>query len=117
MSVGTGAILIGWKRVATGREAVAGELFGQAMGYYEKLQKAGKLTSYEPVLLPANAGLNGVIILRGTQANLDIVRNEDEFLDLTLRGQHCLDDFFVLPAYVGTAVNDIMARWMKQIPR
>ncbi|MEI8254245.1 MAG: hypothetical protein WCJ30_01085 [Deltaproteobacteria bacterium] len=100
-----------------GRESVAGELFGQALGYYEKLQKAGKLTSYEPVILPANASLNGFIILRGTHANLDVVRNEDEFVDLSLRGQHCLEDFFVMPAYVGTAVTEVMARWMKQIPR
>ncbi len=118
MTVETNALLIGWNRAVVGREAAAGELFATTVAYYEKLQKTGKITSYEPYFLTQHGGdLNGFFVLKGTGANLHAVQTDDEFVDLILRAQHCLTNVGVIPTYTGNTIQDMMTRWTKSIPR
>lgn len=118
-NVETNVLMIGWNRACPGREAVAAELFGTTVAYYEKLVKAGKLTSWEPFFLEQHAGdLNGFFLLRGTKSNLDALRNEDEFVDFIMRATHCLQNVGVIAAWTGMAtIQDLMTRWTKTIPR
>jgi len=118
MAIETQGFLFGWTRVIPGREAVAGELFASTMGYWEKLQKGGKIASFEPVFLQAHGGdLNGFFSIKGTHAQLDAVKTDEEFVDITLRAGHCLDGVGVIPFYSGKVIGDIMARWSKSAPR
>lgn len=119
MAIETNALIIGWNCAVPGREAVAGELFATTSAYYDKQVKAGKLTSFEPMFLSQHGGdLNGFFILRGTRANLDTLRTEDEFVELVLRAGHCLQNVGVIPAYSGMAtIQDMMTRWSKTVPR
>lgn len=119
MALETGALFLGWSRAVPGRESVAGELFAQTVGWYDKQQKAGKITSWEPVFLTPHGGdLAGFFIIRGTHANLNAILADDEFVDIQLRAGHCLENFGVVPAYVGmNVIQDMMGRWTKTTPR
>jgi hypothetical protein len=119
MAIESNALIIGWNRAVVGREAVAGELFAKTSAYYDKLQKSGKITSWEPMFLQQHGGdLNGFFVLKGTSANLDAIRSEEEFVDLILRAGHCLTNVGVIPAYSGmNTIMDMMTRWTKAIPR
>lgn len=118
MTVETNALIIGWNRAVVGREAAAGECFATTVAYYEKLLKTGKITSYEPFFLAHHGGdFNGFFVLKGTNANLDWVRTDEEFVDNLLRANHCLTNVGVIPAYTGAGIQDMMTRWTKTIPR
>jgi hypothetical protein len=119
MTIETGALIMGWNRAVPGRENVAAELFTQVVGYYEKQVKANKLTGYEPMFLAQHGGdLNGFFILRGTHQNLSAMQTDDEFVELQLRATHCLQNYGLVPAYVGMPViQDMMTRWTKTVPR
>ncbi len=118
MTVETNALIIGWNRAVVGRESVAAECFATTVAYYEKLQKNGKITSYEPYFLSHHGGdFNGFFVLKGTNADLDWVRSDEEFVDNIVRATHCLTNVGVIPAYTGNTIQDMMTRWTKQIPR
>lgn len=119
MTIETNTLIIGWNRAVPGREHHAAELFGQVVGYYEKLQKSGKLTSWEPMFLQQHGGdLNGFFVLKSTGANLDAIRQDDEFVDIQLRAGHVLQNFGVVPGYCGMAtIQEMMTRWTKAAPR
>src|SRR5262249_35495396 len=113
MAIESNALVIGWNRAVVGREAVAGELFVTTVAYYAKLVKTGNAPSWEPMFLQQHGGdLNGFFILKGTAANLDWVRSDDEFVEMILRAGHCLENVGVIPAYTGMAtIQDMMTRW------
>jgi hypothetical protein len=119
MAIETNTLVIGWNRAVPGREHAAAELFGQVVGYYDKQQKSGKITSWEPMFLQQHGGdLNGFFVLKGTGANLDALRSDDEFIDIQMRAGLILQNFGVVPGYSGMAtVQEMMTRWTKAIPR
>ena len=102
----------------TGREAAAAELFAASVAYYEKLQKSGKLASFEPFFLAPHGGdLNGFFLLKGTHQNLDWIRTDDGFMDLQLRAGHILEGLGLIQGYTGATINELMQRWIKSAPR
>lgn len=118
MGIETNAYVFGWNRAVVGREGVAAELFGTTVSYFERLQKNGKLESFETVFLSAHGGdMNGFFLLRGTNDNLNWLAQEEEFVDIQLRAQHCLENVGLIRAYRGTTINEMMTRWTKNIPR
>jgi hypothetical protein len=119
MTIEYGALIVGWNRAVPGREANATELFGTVTSYYERLQKSGKITGWEPIFLNYHGGdFNGFFVVRGTATNLDQIQREDEWVDNNIRASHCLQGFGVIPAFVGqNAITDMMTRWTKSVPR
>lgn len=118
MAIETGALIVGWNRAVPGREAQAAELFAQAMGYYEKIQKSGKLNGFENFFLTQHGGdFNGFTVLKGTHQNLASLQMDDEFVDIQIRAGHLLQNFGVIPAWTGKEVGEMMTRWTKHIPR
>ena len=107
----------GWTSAKTGREALANELFQQAMGIYAKWQQEGKIDSFEPVLLRPHGGdLNGFFLFRGDQAKLDALRASDEWLEIETRAVLCLDGFGSTTGWVGESLMQRMQVWQKHIP-
>jgi hypothetical protein len=102
-------LLIGWNRVATGHEHEAVELWNEMLTYLRKLHAAGQIERFEPVLLGAHGGqLNGFMLVRGTQANLDKIRNSDDFLLLNIKANKRLDGFTVVRAHFGEEAARIL---------
>jgi hypothetical protein len=112
------AIFVGWNEAKTGREALAGELFGTAMAYYGSLVQKGTIESFEPVILSRHGGdLNGFILLRGDADKLHALVQTDEWLEMVNKAILCLGGFGVVPAYTGEGVQKVMQSWMKAIPK
>lgn len=102
-------LLIGWDKVAPGRESHAVELWGEMLVYLRRLHAEGILDRFEPVLLGAHGGrLNGFVLLRGSQEHLDRLRNSEEFLLFNVRAQKTLDGFTVVRAHYGDEAAKIL---------
>jgi hypothetical protein len=103
-----GALVIGWGAPARGREQASLQVFGEAFEYYDDLVKNHRLTSHQPFISTNRNG--GMWILSGEMAQLDEIRNEDEYLRLVTRAQLIVDDFTVDICIGGSgeALNGIM---------
>jgi hypothetical protein len=110
-------VVFGWNRAVPGREGLAGELFGVAMAYYEKLRASNSIQSYEAIFLDRHGGdLNGFFLIKGTHAQIDTMLSSDEFRDLVFRADHYLQGVGVITGYHGNPINDLMQTWIKTIP-
>lgn len=110
------ALVLRWDRVVPGREQQALTLFGQALEYYGSLQSSGSIESYEPVLLdPNGSDLNGVILIRGSADQLDALRREDRFIEITMQAAHHCEHFGVVNAHLEGQLQARMAKWSQII--
>ena len=110
------AIVLRWDRVVPGREQQALSLFGQSLEYYGSLQTSGAIESFEPVLLdPTGSDLNGIIVIRGSDDQLDALRREDRFIDLTMQAAYLCDSFGVVRGYLENELQARMAKWSQII--
>jgi hypothetical protein len=111
-------LFIGWNRAIQGREQLAMELFQTCLAYYGKLQAAGTIESFEPVvLLPHGGDMNGFILLRGDAQKLQTLRMSHEMLELETQAQLCLQGVGVITGLVGEGLQSIMQTWGKHIPK
>lgn len=108
------ALFLGWGPVVRGRELKALEVFQETLTYYGTLQEAGRIDSFEPVLIAPHGGdLAGFILLRGSRGSLDEIRSGDEFRRLIGRAAAVVDDIGVIDAYTGEALAQQMAIFRK----
>lgn len=102
-------MLIGWDRVVPGDDVHAVELWSEMTVYLKGLHGSGRIEHYDPVMLGAYGGdLNGFVLLRGEQAELDKIRNSDDFLQLVVKANKHLLGFRVLRAHFGAEVAKLM---------
>jgi len=102
-------MLIGWDRVAPGDNIAAVQLWGEMLIYFKRMHAEGLVEKFEPVMLGAYGGdLNGFILVRGEQTNLDKVRNSDGFLAMVVKANKTLTGFRVLRAHYGEEVQKIL---------
>ena len=112
------ALFLGWNRAVPGRENLAMQLFADGMALYAKLQKAGRIESFEPVLLSAHGGdLNGFVLLRGERQKLDQLRTDEEFMKFAFRAGYCLQGFGVVTAYLGNSIEKNLSTYRETIAK
>ena len=100
------AIFVGWGAVVRGREAKALAVFNESLAYYTRLQQAGTIESFEPViLLPHGGDLAGFVLIRGDQAKLNVLKTTDEFQRITVRAQMIVDSLGVIDAAIGASLT------------
>ncbi len=109
-------IFIGWDRIVPGREKQAMQLWQKAMEYYSKLQTAGRIESFDAVILSAHGGdLNGFVLLKGDAIKLAEIRREDTFVEYLIESTYCLQGYGVVPGYIGAGVTKIFSQFSKLI--
>ncbi len=109
-------LFIGWGASRSGKEAAAGKLFQEGVAYWNGLQAAGEIESFELVLLSAHGGdLGGFALLRGDPERLGRLRMTPEFRSLVLRAGICLEGFGVVDAYVDGGVMRSMQEWSEAV--
>ena len=102
-------LLIGWDRVAPGKDIHAVEMWAEMLTYLRRLHAEGVVEHFEPVLLGAHGGrLNGFVLVRGTQEKLDRMRNSEDFLHLNVRANKTLEGFTVTRAHFGEEATRIL---------
>jgi len=108
------ALFVGWNRAIAEREQQAMQLFQKVMEYYGQLLAEGRIESFEPVILANHGGdLNGFVLLKGDPAKLDEIRREETFIDQSVEANYCLQNFGIVPGYVGDGIADVFSRWTK----
>jgi hypothetical protein len=110
-------LLFGWKRSSPGRESMSAAHFGDFVQYLGRLQKDGRIQSFEPVLLdPNGAGMNGFFLIRADETKLNEVTGSDEWMNHIARGLMHLEEPVLARGVSGELVSARMAMWAGHIP-
>jgi hypothetical protein len=109
-------LFIGWGEVVRGREERALEVFNETLQYYGQLQQDGRIESFEPCLLEPHGGdLQGFVLLRGTQEQMDAVHSDPEFERLVTRASFIVDSLGVIQAALGEELGRQMGIYQAQV--
>jgi hypothetical protein len=85
-------LFISWGTVVRGREERALEVFNELLGMYGRMQQDGRIERFDVVLLEPNAGIGGYIEVHGSVAQLDALREDDEFQRGVIDSELVVDD-------------------------
>jgi len=106
------ALFIGWREAKMGRENHARELFGRTVAFWGEQVAAGKIESFQPVLLSRHGGdLNGFMLIQGDESAIDELRRSEGFRNIVTQATYCLDGFGVIEGYVNEKLKTMMAEW------
>jgi hypothetical protein len=109
-------LFIGWGQPYSGKQAGAAKVFEEAVAYWNGLQAAGEIESYEVVQLSSHGGdLAGFALLRGDPEKLGRLRMTPEFGRLTMRAAACLHGIGVVDAVVDAGMVRWMGTWKEAI--
>ena len=99
-----------------GREKRALEIFNEVVQYWGRLQKEGRIESFDVAILTPNGGdLGGFLLVRGTAAQIDSVRRSEEYQRLINRSQLIADHFRVADAFVDEGLAQIMSQYGDEV--
>ena len=109
-------LLLGWNRVARGKEDKVMALFGESLAFWGQLQQAGVIDSFEPVLLlPHGGDLNGFILVRGDADKLDQVMASDAYLAIDTKANYYLEGYGAIRAFFGEEITRRFGAYQKTI--
>ena len=72
-------LVVSWGQPVRGREQHGLEVLAEATALYGELQEAGRIDSFDLILMDPNTFMNGCFILHGTHDQLDAVREDMRF--------------------------------------
>jgi hypothetical protein len=108
--VADSALFIGWGAAAAGRERKSVELFTESLRFLMHLVQDGRVASVEPFFLEPHGGdLEGFLLVRGEQEELNRIRQDEDFQRLAVRAQVVVHNFGVVGAITGERLNRHMA--------
>lgn len=105
------ALFVGWGEPVRGREKEALEVFNESVEYWGRLQQEGRIEQFEVVFLYPHPGLGGFALLRGTAAQLDSARRDDEFERIITRVRLIVDGLELVNANVDEGIASRMAQY------
>lgn len=100
-----------WGAVARGREQRSLEVFNDAVGYYSTLREQGRIERFDLALLTPAGDIGGLMVLYGTHAQLDAVREDERFQRITLDANLVVDDLRILDGYANEGIAEPMGRF------
>lgn len=112
----TAGMFVGWSTPVRGREEAGLEVFNEALAFEAQMQEEGAIESYEVVLLsPHGGGLNGFILVRGSEDQIAAVRQRDDFRRINARASLVVDDFGVIDASIGEGIAEQLVNYREQV--
>jgi hypothetical protein len=109
-------LFVGFGLPVRGRERQSIKVFNEVFEYYSRLQQAGEIESFEPVLLEPHGGeLGGFFLLRGDQDKLARIRASGEFERFVARGQLIVENIGVVSAALGERIMKQMSLFSEQV--
>jgi hypothetical protein len=109
-------LFIGWGEVVRGREDRALDVFNETLEYCGQLQSDGRIESFEVALLEPHGGdLQGYVMLRGSEDQIDSVRRDDDFQRLMTKGSLVVEDLGLISAFIGEGLARAMAIFQEEI--
>ena len=109
-------LFIGWGEVVRGREDRALESFNETIELLGQMQSDGRIESFEVTLLNPHGGdLQGFMLLRGSEAQMDAVPHEEEFERAMTKASLLVENLGIIPALMGASLARGMAIYQEEI--
>jgi hypothetical protein len=108
-------VFIGWGSPVHGREERGLEVFNEAVGLYGRMQQDGRIESFDVVLLDPNGGLDGYMELRGSNAQLDAVRQDEDFRRLLIDASLIVENLRVVDGVCNEGIARNMGMYQEAI--
>jgi len=110
-------LMISWGQPVRGREQHGLEVLGEATAFYGELQDAGRIESFDVILMGPNGLMDGCMLLRGTHAQLDAVAEDLRFRRLIIDAQLVVDDVVVIEGFVGEGIEQTLPLYADAVGR
>jgi hypothetical protein len=110
-------LVISWGTPVRGREERGLEVFNDAVGLAGRMQQDGRIERFDIVLLEPNGELNGYMELHGSAAQLEAVRQDEEFQRNTVDAELIVDRLRHTMGYTNEGVARQMALYQDAIGR
>lgn len=99
-------LFIGWGEVKQGREQAAGQVFHEALQYFQSQVQNGTLDDLQAVGLRVHGGeLRGFFLLEGQEDKLQQMEQSQEFRRIINRANAVVDDLGVVPTVQGNTLG------------
>jgi hypothetical protein len=108
-------LMITWRDPVRGSEARALEVFNEALGILGRRQQEGAIDSFDVALMDPNGVLDGFMAIRGTRAQIDALRGDEEFRRNTVDASLCVDGIAHLEGSCNEGVAADMAMYEQAI--
>jgi hypothetical protein len=109
-------LFIGWGQVVRGREGQALDVFNETIELYGQMQSDGRIESFDVALLEPHGGeLQGYVLLRGSEEQIDAVRRSEDFERVMTKGSLIVEDLGVINAAIGEGLARSMAIYQEEI--
>jgi hypothetical protein len=102
-------LFVSWGAGVRGREERGLEVFNEAIGMLGRMQQDGRIESFDVALFEPNGDMNGYVAVRGSAAQIDALREDEEFLRSTVDATLIVDRF----RHIGGYTNEGVARQME----
>ena len=110
-------LYMAWGQTVRGAEERALEVFNEALGLLGRMQQEGRLESFDVVLLDPNERTDGFMIARGTKAQIDALRADEEFQRNTIDAQLIVDNLTHIEGYTNEGVARMMTMYQEAIAK
>jgi hypothetical protein len=109
-------LFIGWGQVVRGREGPAVDGFNEFIEFLGQQQGDGRIEDFEICFLEPHGGdLAGYTLVRGSTAQMDALRDDDEFLRHMTRADLHVENLGVITAALGDGIARQMAIFQEEI--
>jgi hypothetical protein len=110
-------LFISWGAPVRGREARSIEVFGEAIGMLGRMQQDARIESFDVALLTPNADLNGYVAIHGSAAQIDALRQDEEFVRSTADALMIVENLHHTEGYANEGVARQMAIFQDAIAK
>ncbi len=116
--MGDFGVIIGWDKVAVGREKQAMTVWTDALTFYDKAKANGEIDDFEVIGFQggsASMGLLGAIIARADEQRLDRFVASDEFGRQMQRASLVVDHLHVNRFVAGAPMVEVVGRYFQEV--
>jgi hypothetical protein len=110
-------LIISWGQPVRGREQHGLEVFEEALGYYAAQRDAGRIEGFDVLLLEPNGLMDGCMLLTGSHAQLDTIREDERFRRLMIDASLVVDDLRVSAGYGAAGIDQTMPLYAEAVGR
>ena len=108
-------LFIGWGSPVRGSEGRGLEVFNEALGLLGRMQQDNRIEGFDVCLLEPNGQLNGFVTARGSAAQIDALRADEEFQRSTIDAAMIVDNLRHIEGYTNEGVARQMAMYQEAI--
>jgi len=110
------ALFVGWGAPVRGRESKGLEVFNEAIAFHSECQQAGRIESFEVVLLAPHGGdLDGFMLIRGSEDQMESLMRNEDFMRLNTRASMIVERFGVTQAALGESLGQQISIYQEAI--